>query len=242
MNFSNQNYIISGANSGIGRACAEALLNNGATVIGMDKKQSSIKHEKYIHYLLDVTDEERVISIINEVDENFQTIDGLANCAGMYASSKPFYEISIAEWNNIIETNLTGIFILSKYIAKKMMKHKTGKIVNISCIRSRIFRPCMADYAASKGGVVALTSAMALDLADYNIKVNSIAPGFTYTGMTAKSFDDPGIRKFSESLIPTGKIAEPQDIANVALFLFSEMADYINGETIFVDGGFRILK
>lgn len=242
MDFRNKVYIISGAYSGIGKACADALLNNGATVIGMDSKQTSINHDKYIHYLLDVADEERVISIINEIDEKFEKIDGLANCAGMYASSKPFYEISIDEWNKVIETNLTGIFILSKYTAKKMMKYKTGKIVNISCIRSRIFRPNMADYAASKGGVVALTSAMALDLATHNIRVNSVAPGFTYTGMTAKSFDDPEIREFSESIIPVGRIAKPEDIANIVMFLFSDMSDYINGETIFVDGGFKVSK
>lgn len=242
MNFSNKKFIISGAYSGIGKACAEALLNNGAMVIGMDTKQSSIIHDKYVHYVLDVRDEERIIAIMNEVEEKFGKIDGLANCAGIYASSKPFYEIDINEWNKVLETNLTGIFILSKYTAKQMMKYKAGKIVNISCIRSRIFRPNMADYAASKGGVVALTSAMALDLATHNKRVNSIAPGFTYTGMTAESFDDMDVRKFSESLIPAGRIAEPEDIANVALFLFSEMADYINGETIFVDGGFKISK
>ncbi len=91
----------------------------------------------------------------------------------------------------------------------------------------------MADYAASKGSVLALTSAMALDLAAHNIQVNSIAPGFTYTGMTARSFDDLAVRKFSESIIPVGRIAKPEDIANVALFLLSDTADYINGETIF---------
>lgn len=100
----------------------------------------------------------------------------------------------------------------------------------------------MADYAASKGGVVALTSAMALDLEEYNIRVNSVAPGFTYTGMTAKSFDNPEVRAFSEKIIPAGKIASSADIAKVILFLLSDMADYINGETIFADGGFKISK
>lgn len=242
MDFREKLFIISGASSGIGKACAEALLKKDAKVIGLDTKKSFINHEKYTHYLLDVADEQRVVSIINEIDEKYGTIDGLANCAGVYASSKPFYEINLDEWNRVIETNLTGMFILSKYAARKMMKYKTGKIVNISCIRSRIFRPNMADYAASKGGVVALTSAMALDLASHNIRVNSIAPGFTFTGMTAKSFDDPDIRKYSESIIPVGRIAKPEEIANVALFLFSDMADYINGETIFVDGGFIFSK
>jgi len=117
-----------------------------------------------------------------------------------------------------------------------------GKIVNISCIRSKIFRPNMADYAASKGGIISLTSAMALDLAKFNIQVNAIAPGFTYTGMTSKSFDNPEARKMSENLIPGGKIAMPEDISKVVIFLLSDLSDYINGETIFVDGGYGILK
>ncbi len=242
MNFRTRSFIISGTNSGIGKACAESLLDNEAMVVGLDIKKASITHERYIHYLLDVTDEEQVIATLNEIDEKFGRVDGLANCAGIYASSKPFYELDITEWNKVIATNLTGVFILSKYTAQKMMKYKRGKIVNISCIRSKIFRSNMADYAASKGGVVALTSAMALDLAYHNIQVNSVAPGFTYTGMTAKSFDDPEIRKFSESIIPVGRIAKPEDIANVALFLLSDMSDYINGETIFVDGGFKVSK
>lgn len=217
------------------------MLDKEAIVVGLDIKQASISHERYIHYLLDVTDEEHIIVVLNEIDEKFGRVDGLVNCAGIYASSKPFFELGINEWNKVIATNLTGVFIITKYAALKMMKYKRGKIVNISCIRSRIFRPNMADYAASKGGVVALTSAMALDLTSHNIQVNSIAPGFTYTGMTAKSFNDPETRELSES-IPVGRIAKPEDIANVALFLLSDLSDYINGETIFVDGGFKVSK
>lgn len=97
---------------------------------------------------------------------------------------KPFFDIEIQEWNKVMETNLTGIFLVTKYVCRVMMNQKRGRIVNISCIRSRILRKNMADYAAAKGGVIALTSAMALDLAPYNIRVNSVAPGFTRTGMT----------------------------------------------------------
>lgn len=242
MNFKEKVFIVSGTSSGIGKACAELMLDNEAIVVGLDLKKASITHERYIHFLLDITDEKQVISVLHEIDEKLGRLDGLVNCAGIFASSKPFYELSINEWNKVIEINLTGVFILSKHATQKMMKHKRGKIVNISCIRSKIFRPNMADYAASKGGVVALTSAMALDLSPYNIQVNSIAPGFTYTGMTAKSFDNPEIRELSESIIPAGRIAKPEDIANVALFLLSDMSDYINGETIFVDGGFKVSK
>ena len=100
----------------------------------------------------------------------------------------------------------------------------------------------MSDYAASKAAIVALTSTMALDLSMHNIQVNSVAPGFTYTGMTAKSFDQPEIRKNSEALIPKGKIALPEDISPVVMFLLSEGSDYITGTTIYADGGYRIQK
>ena len=242
MEFSNKVIVISGTNSGIGQACAQSLIECGSLVIGLDIKSSTIEHERYSHFKVDIRDEKAVIELADYIEKSFGKIHGLVNCVGIYASGKPFYEVEINEWNDVISTNLTGMFIVSKYITQKMLKFKDGKIVNISCIRSSIFRPNMADYAASKGAVVAFTSAMALDLKDFNIQVNSVAPGFTYTGMTQESFDNPEIRKFSESIIPVGRIAEPKDIANVVLFLLSDKANYINGETIYVDGGFRIDK
>lgn len=235
-------YIVTGSGSGIGQSCSEMLLESGAIVAGLDLQPAAILHNRYRHYQINILDEEQLEAAIEEIDGMYGRIDGLVNCAGVYASSKPFFELTLDEWNHVISTNLTGMFLLSKYVSRKMMSRKDGKIVNISCIRSRIFRPNMADYAASKGGVVALTSAMALDLAAYNIRVNSVAPGFTYTGMTRDSFNNTEVRTFSESIIPVGKVAQPEDIAKVVLFLLSDMADYINGETIFVDGGFKIFK
>ena len=242
MEFSNKVIVISGTNSGIGRVCAQSLIECGSFVVGLDIKISTIEHERYSHFKIDIRDEKAVIELADYIAERFGRIHGLVNCVGIYASEKPFYEIELNEWNNVISSNLTGMFIISKYITRKMLPFKDGKIVNISCIRSSIFRPKMADYAASKSAVVAFTSAMALDLKEFNIQVNSVAPGFTYTGMTQKPFDNPEIRKFSESIIPVGRIAEPEDIANVVFFLLSDKANYINGETIFVDGGFRIEK
>ena len=228
MEFSNKVIVITGTNSGIGRACAQSLIECGTVVIGLDISSSTIEHERYSHYKIDIRDDKALIELADDIEKRFGKIHGLVNCVGIYGNEKPFYEIEINEWDNVISTNLTGMFLVSKYITQKMLKFKEGKIVNISCIRSSIFRPNMADYAASKGAVVAFTSAMALDLKDFNIQVNSVAPGFTYTGMTQKSFDDPEIRKFSENIIPIGRIAEPKDIANVVFFLLSDKANYIN--------------
>ena len=242
MDFKDKVVLVSGSSSGIGADCVNLLLKNGASVIGLDIESSSINNEHYRHFTIDIRDEQKISMTLDEVEKLYGAIDGLVNCAGIYANSKPFYELSLEEWNAVISINLTGVFVLAKHSAKKMMKNNTGKIVNISCIRSRIFRPNMADYAASKAGVVALTSAMALDLAKHNIRVNSVAPGFTYTGMTSHAFNNPEVKAFSESIIPVGRIAHPADIAKMVLFLLSDLADYINGETIFVDGGFSVSK
>ena len=242
MNPKNKIYLISGASSGIGKSCVDLLLEKEAVVIGLDIHESGTQNNNYKHFIADITDENLLSSIINDLEKQYGKIDGLVNCAGIFASSKPFYEITFDEWDKVISTNLTGTFLLSKYVSRIMIKNMSGKIVNISCIRSKIFRPNMADYAASKGGIISLTSAMALDLAKYNIQVNSIAPGFTYTGMTSNDFDNTEIRKTSENLIPNGKIAVPENISKIVLFLLSDSSDYINGETIFVDGGYSISK
>lgn len=242
MDFKDMVYVVTGTHSGIGKACADLLLEQEAYVIGIDRDESSINHPSYLHYSADVKDEKEISDIFDDISLKYNRIDGLANCAGIFTNAKPFYELSLEDWNRVIETNLTGSFLVAKYAARRMILQEFGNIVNISCIRSGIFKPNMAEYAASKGGVAAMTSAMALDLAPYNIRVNCVAPGFTYTGMTSKAFDNPEIRKASDNLIPIGRIAMPEDIAKVILFLLSDMSGYINGETIFADGGYKISK
>ena len=242
MCFRDKVYIISGSASGIGKSSAEMLLKSEATVIGIDKQESSIENSRYHHYLASITDEARIESIVKEVVEKFGRIDGLVNAAGRWGNSKPFYEIETSDWENVLSVNLTGMYILSKYVSRVMILQKEGRIVNISCIRSSIFRNNMTDYAASKGGVVAFTSAMSLDLAPYNIQVNAVAPGFTYTGMTKASFDNVEVRTQSEALIPEGRLGMPEDISKVVMFLLSDMADYINGTCVFADGGYHIQK
>lgn len=240
MDFGGKVIIITGAGSGIGEACATKLLASGAQVVGFDVGQGRIEHDRYLHSSVDVRDEKSVASAVVGVESAFGRIDGLVNCAGIFSCSKPFYEMSLEEWDTVISTNLTGTFLCGKHASLVMQQGRCGKIVNITCIRSRVVKPNLADYAASKGGVVALTAAMAMDLAPFGIQVNSVAPGFTLTGMTEKTYADPHVRKNREQKIPAGRIAEPGHIANTVLFLLSDAADYITGETIFVDGGFAV--
>ena len=242
MNFKDKVVVVTGASSGIGEACAKKLLDLGAKVAGFDIKPGKISHESFKSYVVDVADDNSVKAAVDEVDSSFGRIDALVNCAGISSSYKPFYDMTMNEWEKVISVNLKGTFLCSKYVSRKMMKNKKGKIVNISCIRSRVFGPNMADYSASKGGVVALTSAMALDLAPFNIQVNSVAPGATLTGITKKRFSNPEVRTTYEKLIPLGRIAQPDDIAEVVIFLISDSSNYITGETIFVDGGYTKSK
>ena len=242
MTFKDKVYIVTGASSGMGKSCSDLLLENDAVVIGIDRNDSTIEHDRYSHCKADVLDEEQIQKCISEVDSQYGHIDGLVNAAGIFGNNKPFYELTSEEWNKVISVNTTGTFIVSKAAAPVMIREKHGKIVNISCIRSTIFKNNMADYAASKGAVASMTSAMALDLAPYNIQVNSVAPGFIYTGMTAASFDIPDVRAMSEALIPNGRLGMPKDIASVVMFLLSDMSDYVTGTMLFADGGYHIQK
>lgn len=240
--YNGRNYVVTGAASGMGKSCCEELIKAGATVFGIDRDMGTVEDRSYTHYQLDVTDESSVNETVADIVSKCSKIDGLINAAGVFASNKPFYELEIEEWNKVVGINLTGTFLMSKYVASDMISHNKGRIVNISCIRSTIFQENMADYAASKGGVSALTSAMALDLAPYDIRVNAVAPGFIRTGMTAKAFDDPAIASASEKLIPAGRIGQPKDIANVVMFLLSDASDYMTGTTVFADGGYKSKK
>ncbi len=242
MNFEDKVFIVTGASSGMGKSCSELLLENDAVVIGIDRNDSAIEHDRYSHCKADVLAEEQIQKCISEVDSQYGHIDGLVNAAGIFGNNKPFYELTSEEWNKVISVNTTGTFIVSKAAAPIMIREKHGKIVNISCIRSTIFKNNMADYAASKGAVASMTSAMALDLAPYNVQVNSVAPGFIYTGMTAASFDIPEVKEKSEALIPNGRLGMPKDIASVVLFLLSDMSDYVTGTMLFADGGYHIQK
>jgi NAD(P)-dependent dehydrogenase (short-subunit alcohol dehydrogenase family) len=242
MDFKGKVVIVTGSSSGIGEGCARKLLDLGARVAGFDVNPARISHPVFKSYAVDVADDPAVRAAVDEVERAFGPVDGLVTCAGITAIGKPFYELSVQEWGKVIATNLTGTFLCAKYVAKAMVTRKSGAIVTISCVRSRTFGPNMADYSASKGGVVALTSAMAVELAPFGIRVNSVAPGVTETRITEKALKDPEMRRNYEKGIPLGRVAQPGDIADAAAFLLSDEARYVTGQTLFVDGGYSLAK
>ncbi len=242
LDFAGKVFIVTGASSGIGLSCAEQIIALGGRVTGVDLNAAAVDNDAYAHFAISVTDEGAIENLINAVTNQYGHIDGLVNAAGIWGSSKPFYEMDTEAFQKVLDVNTKGMFLMSKHISRAMMPQKKGKIVNISCIRASILRNNMADYAASKGAVVSMTSAMALDLAPYNIQVNAVAPGFTYTGMTSASLGNPEVREQSEKLIPNGKIGMPKDISSIVIFLLSDMSDYMTGTNVFADGGYHIQK
>lgn len=137
---------VTGSSSGIGRSCVEKMIDNNGFAVGFDIQESPTQHEHYMHYSVDVRDEAEIIRALHDVESHFPRIDGLINCAGEFSSSKPFYEMTSDEWNRVISTNLTGTFLVSKYLGQKMIRNRKGRIINISCIRSRIFRHNLNYY------------------------------------------------------------------------------------------------
>lgn len=242
MDFEGKAYIVTGSCSGMGRSCCMKLLEGKAYVVGIDLNDGTIINDSYTHFKADVLDEKKIEECVKDTVDRFGHIDGLVNAAGVFANCKPFYELTTEEWNRVLNINTTGTFIVSRAVSKEMIAQKKGKIVNISCIRSTVFKQNMADYAASKGAVTSMTSAMALDLAPFNIQVNAVAPGFIYTGMTKASFDIPEVRAQSEALIPNGRLGMPEDISSVVIFLLSDMSDYVTGTMLFADGGYHLQK
>lgn len=134
MTFKDKVYIVTGASSGMGKSCSELLLENDAVVVGIDRNDSTIEHDRYSHCKSDVLDEEQIQKSISEVDSKYGHIDGLVNAAGIFGNNKPFYELTSEEWNKVISVNTTGTFIVSKVAAPIMIREKHGKIVNISCV------------------------------------------------------------------------------------------------------------
>ncbi|MEW6522618.1 MAG: SDR family NAD(P)-dependent oxidoreductase [Bacillota bacterium] len=237
--------IVTGGASGIGRGAAVLLAAEGASVAVVDVNLGGCEEtvailERNGHPGIaigaDVTENVQVESMVDAVISRWGTIDILVNCAGCNPFA-PFIVLQEEDFDRGIAVNLKSIFLCCKAVLPVMTERMYGKIVNVTSIMSVIAGRGQAAYNAGKGGAKLLTQAMALDLAPYNITVNAVGPGMTYTGMTKELFSDPERVKWFEEKIPLGRIAVPEDIAPAILFLASDESRYITGETIYVDGG-----
>ena len=233
--------LVTGASRGIGKAIAEKLANNGATVVGTATTEGGA--DKISEYLsafggkgmcLNVTDNDSVTSVIKQITEEYGAISILVNNAGITRDTL-LMTMKEDQWEDIIQTNLTSIFRLSKACVRTMMKARKGRIINIGSVVGSTGNPGQTNYSAAKSGLLGFTKSLAREIGSRNITVNSVAPGFIDTDMTKELKDEQ--REALIQQIPLNKLGNPEDIANAVAFLAGPDASYITGETLHVNGG-----
>ena len=240
INLENKNIIITGATGGIGNSIVDTLasLNSKLIVTGTNEKkleQLKNKYSKLIVIKQDISIHDELEAFVEKCNNELNgKIDILVNNAGITKDNLTI-RMDKKEWDNVININLTSTFLLSKYVIKKMLKNKFGKIINITSVVGHTGNLGQANYAASKGGVSSMSKSLSIEYAKKNITINCIAPGFIETAMTEKINDD--FKSHLKSKIPLDRFGSPQDIANCVAFLSSELSNYITGETIHVNGG-----
>jgi 3-oxoacyl-[acyl-carrier protein] reductase len=235
-----KNTIVTGASGGIGNSIVEKLYEQGANILAtgtrlekLEELKAKFNNIKILKF--DISQHKKIEEFINEATEKLGgSLDGMINNAGITKDNLTI-RMSLEEWTKVIDINLTSTFLMCKYSIKKMLKNKSGKIVNITSVVGHTGNVGQANYTASKAGIVAMSKSLAIEYAKKNINVNCISPGFISTAMTDQ-IDD----KYKEAIIakiPSNKLGKPEDIANAVTFLSSDLSDYINGETIHVNGG-----
>ena len=238
--------VVTGAGRGIGRAIALALAGHGADVAVLDMDEAGAGEtaglieqtgRKSLALGVNVSSLTAVEEAINKILDLWDSIDIVVNNAGITRDNL-LMRMKEDEWDSVIAVNLKGSFNLSKSVARSMMKQRSGCIVNIASIIGMMGNAGQANYAASKGGLIALTKSLAKEMAPRGIRVNAVAPGFIATEMTDKIPEK--LRDKMVSAIPLGRMGEPNDIADVVSFLTSPSAGYITGQVIVVDGGMYI--
>ena len=229
---------ITGVSRGIGLEIAKCFSNNDYFVLGTSRSEFNLNEElgseKCLHLPLDVTDRDQAASSMEKLKDKNLTPNVLINNAGI-TKDQLFLRMKNEDWDEVIESNLTSVFNMSKLFIKSMVKNRSGKIINISSVAGLMGNPGQVNYSASKAGLGGFTRALAKEVAPRNITVNCIAPGFIETDMT-DHFKDEELENILNQ-IPANKMGSPQHIADLALFLASVKGDYITGQTISVDGG-----
>ena len=239
-NLENKRVIITGATGGIGDAITKSFVDNKAKVLATGTNEDKLNklsntYKNILTLRFDISKHEEIEKFL---DDASNILDGnpdiLVNNAGITRDNLSL-RMSEKEWKEVLNLNLTSTFLLCKYSLKKMIKNKYGKIVNITSVVGHTGNVGQANYAASKSGIIGFTKSLALEYAKKNININCISPGFIETNMTAKI--DPKFKELIISKIPSNRLGAPKDVANVVMFLSSDLANYITGETIHVNGG-----
>jgi 3-oxoacyl-[acyl-carrier protein] reductase len=235
----NKNIIVTGASGGIGNSIVEKLNDCGANVLAsgtrlekLEELKNKFNNIKILKF--DISQSDKIEEFIDNAANELGGLDCIVNNAGITQDNLAI-RMSIDEWKKVIDINLTSTFLMSKFAIKKMLKNKKGKIINITSVVGHTGNLGQANYTASKAGLVAMSKSLAIEYAKKNINVNCISPGFIKTAMTDKI--DEKFKEVIVSKIPSARLGEPEDIANAVLFLASDNSNYINGETLHVNGG-----
>ena len=245
INLENKNVFVTGGSRGIGKACVELFVEAGANV-AFTFQNAMLEAEKVIeghsetaklkYYKLDLSKANEIESVIKSVLRDFERIDIIVNNAGIWKEAA-IDEMSIDQWNETMNINLTSTYLITKLLVPGMKKNNFGRIVNIASTAGQRGEAFHSHYAASKGGMISLTKSLATELGKYNITVNCVAPGWVITDMTTDSLAEPENFKKVLGDIPLNKIAQPEEIAGPVLFLASNLASHITGEILNVNGG-----
>ncbi|WP_416144958.1 3-oxoacyl-[acyl-carrier-protein] reductase [Planococcus koreensis] len=243
-NLTGKTAIITGASRGIGAEIARKMAEAGAKIVvnysGSQAKAEAVVEEiknnggEAIALKADVADADAVKAMVDQTMQAFGSVDILVNNAGITRDNL-MMRMKDDEWDDVINTNLKGVFICTKAVTRQMMKQRSGRIVNIASIVGVMGNAGQANYVAAKAGVIGLTKTTARELASRNITANAVAPGFITTDMTDKLGED--IQKTMLAQIPLGRFGKPEEVAKAALFLASDDASYMTGQTLHLDGG-----
>ena len=239
MNLNSKKILITGATGGIGNALVDKFNNLGAVIFATGTNEEKLKNlkEKYPKVNIEkfkLDNHNEIESFIETVSEKLGGLDILVNNAGITLDNLSI-RLTEENWKKVLDINLTSSFLMCKYAIKKMLKKKYGKIINITSIVGHTGNLGQANYAASKAGISAYSKSLAIEYAKKNININCVAPGFIKTDMTDKINEE--FKKTLISKIPSGDLGSGEDVSNCVAFLASDMAKYINGETIHVNGG-----
>ncbi len=232
--------LVTGASRGIGRAIAEQLVAAGATVVGTATSErgaeaiSAYLGEHGCGLVLNVTDPASIDALFEAIKGQYGDVDILVNNAGITRDNL-MMRMKDSEWTDIIDTNLTSVFRTSKAVLRSMMKKRHGRIINIGSVVGTMGNPGQANYAAAKAGLLGFTKSLAKEVASRGITVNAIAPGFIQTDMTDELTDDQKAAIMGQ--VPVARLGQAQEIADAVVFLASDRASYITGETLHVNGG-----
>ena len=234
------NIIVTGATGGIGNSIIKKLYEAGANILATGTKDEKLqelkkKFQNIQTLKFDISQTDNLENFIEDATKKLGgKLDCMINNAGITQDNLAI-RMSIEEWKKVIDINLTSTFLISKFAIKKMLKNKKGKIINITSVVGHTGNLGQTNYTASKAGIVAMSKSLAMEYAKKNININCISPGFIKTAMTDKI--DEKFKEVIISKIPSARLGEPEDIANAVIFLASSHSDYINGETLHVNGG-----